>query len=255
MGFEQASYMGLNFGVTDVNVQVDNGLLKIAPFTTTVNEGQFNFTGQADFNRKPTLFKTAKPMQIVKDIKVNDATTGKLLKYVNPIFANAVNVSGIANFNCEQMSIPLSAEAKNNAVVIGTISINQMRLQASDLLGQIFSASGGARGSDMTIHPTRFTLQNGFLSYDNMQIDVGDNPVNFKGVIGLDKSMDMTVTLPYTTDGRTARTGRATSGERITLPLKGTVDKPEVDMGKLLETQLKQQLEDQLLKGLEEIFK
>jgi len=254
-GFEQASYMGLNFGVTDVNVQVDNGLLKIAPFTTTVNEGQFNFAGQADFNQKPTLFKTAKPMQIVKDIKVNDATTGKLLKYINPIFANAVNVSGIANFNCEQMSIPLSAEAKKNAVVIGTISINQMRLQASDLLGQIFSASGGASGSDMTIHPTRFALQKGFLSYDNMQIDVGDSPVNFKGVIGLDKSMDMTVTLPYTMDGRTARTGRATSAERITLPLKGTVDKPQVDMDKLLETQLQKQGEELLRRGLEELFK
>jgi len=255
VGFEQASYMGLNFGITDINVQVDNGLLKIAPFTTTVNEGQFNFTGQADFNKKPTLFKTAKPMQIVKDIKVNDATTGKLLKYVNPIFANAVNVSGIANFNCEQMSIPLNAEAKNNAVVIGTISMNQLRLQASDLLGQILSVSGGGRGADLTIHPTKFTLQKGFLSYDNMQIDVGDNPINFKGVIGLDKSMDMTVTLPYTTEGRTARTGRATSGERITLPLQGTVDKPHVDMGKLLEGQLKKQLEDQVLKGLENIFK
>ena len=255
LGFEKAAYMGLDFGPTDVNVQVQNGVLNIAPFTTTVNEGQFNFAGGADFKEKPALFKAAKPMQVVKDIKVNDETTAKLLKYVNPIFANAVNVSGIANFNCEQMSIPLSAEAKNNAVVIGTISINKMRLQASDLLGQIFSASGGVRGSDMTIHPTRFTLQNGFLSYENMQIDVGDNPVNFKGVIGLDKSMDMTVTLPYTTEGRTARTGRATSGKRITLPLKGTVDKPEVDMGKLLETQLKQQLEDQLLKGLEEIFK
>jgi len=255
VGFEQAGYMGLNFGVTDVNVQVDNGLLKIAPFTTTVNEGQFNFTGQADFNRKPTLFKTAKPMQIVKDIKVNDATTGKLLKYVNPIFANAVNVGGIANFNCEQMSIPLSAEAKKNAVVIGTISINQLRLQASDLLSQIFSISGGARGADITIHPTRFTLQKGFLRYDDMQIDVGDSPVNFKGVIGLDKSMDMTVTLPYTIDGRTARTGRATSTERITLPLKGTVDKPEVDMDKLLETQLKQQGEELLRRGLEELFR
>jgi len=256
VGFEKAGYMGLDFGPTDVDIQVQNGLLNIAPFTTTVNEGQFNFAGEADFKQEPALFKTAKPMQIIKDIKVNDETTSKLLKYVNPIFADAVNVSGIANFNCEQLAIPLSAESKNDTVVIGTISMNQVRLQGSNLMGQILTTSGGdPRGTDITIHPTRFVLQKGFLRYEDMQVDLGDNPINFKGVIGLDKSLDMTVTLPYTTAGRTARVGRETRGARITLPLKGTVDKPQLDMGKLIELQLKGQLEEQLRRGLEDLFK
>ncbi len=256
VGFDKAGYMGLDFGPTDVDIQVQNGLLNITPFTTTVNEGQFNFAGGADFKQTPSLFKAAKPMQIVKDIKVNDATTKKLLKYVNPIFADAVNVSGIANFNCEQLAIPLSAEAKNDTVVIGTISISKLKLQASDLLGQILTVAGGsARGTVLTMHPTKLVLQKGILRYDDMQIDVDDNPINFKGVIGLDKSLDMTVTLPYTTAGRTARVGRETSGTRITLPLKGTVDKPQLDTGKLIELQLKGQVEEQLRKGLENIFK
>jgi hypothetical protein len=260
VGFDQAGYMGLDFGSTDVDIRVQNGLLNIAPFTTTVNEGQFNFAGGADFKESPSLFKAAKPMQMVKDIKINDATTKKLLKYVNPIFGDAVNVSGIANFNCEQLAIPLSAKAKNDTVVIGTISISDLRLQASDLLGQILSASGGGgRSTVLTMHPTRFVLQKGVLRYDDMQIDVGDNPINFKGAIGLDKSLDMTVTLPYTTEGRTARVGGETRGTRIVLPLKGTVDKPQLDTGKLLELQLKKTIEEQgeelLRRGLEEIFK
>jgi hypothetical protein len=65
----------------------------------------------------------------------------------------------------------------------------------------------------------------------------------------------MTITLPYTTQGRTARLGRETSGQRIQVPLKGTIDKPELDLGKFLESQLRQQLEDQLRKGLEDLFK
>jgi predicted component of type VI protein secretion system len=247
VGFEKASYMGLDFGPTDVDIQVQNGLLNIAPFATTVNEGQFNFAGGADFKQTPALFK---------DIKINDATTKRLLKYVNPIFADAVNVSGIANFNSEQMAIPLSSEAKNDTVVIGTISMNQVRLQASDLLGQILTLAGGnVRGTVLTVHPTKLVLQKGILRYDDMQIDVGDNPINFKGAIGLDKSLDMTVTLPYTTAGRTARVDRETRGARITLPLKGTLDKPELDTGKLLELQLKEQGEELLRRGLEDIFK
>ena len=256
LGFERAGYMGLNFGPTDVDINIQKGLLKIAPFMTTVNEGQFNFAGQTDFRQKPAQFKIAKPMQLMKNIKINDQTTKNLLRYLNPIFADAVNVSGIANFSCEQLTIPLSAAAKNQTEVVGTISMDKVRLQASDLLGQILTATGtSARGADITIRPTKFVLRDGFLRYDDMQMDVGDNPVNFKGVIGLDKSLDMTVTLPYTAVGRTIRIGQETSSQRIKVPLKGTVDKPELDLGKLLEGQLRQQLEDQLRKGLEELFK
>ena len=108
-------------------------------------------------------------------------------------------------------------------------------------------------GQRFTLRPTRFVLQKGRLQYEDMQLDVGDNPVNFKGVIGLDKSLNMTVTLPYTMSGRTARTGEKTD-ERISIPLTGSTDKPKLDTGKLLEEQLKKQLEEQLKKGLDKLF-
>ena len=252
LGFDQADYMGLNFGPTHTDIRIDKGVLTVTPFTTTVNEGQFNFAGQTDFTEKPALLKITEPMQIAKGIKINDKTARKLLKYVSPIFANAANTSGIANFHCEQLAVPISAEAKNKAVVIGTISIDQLRLQASELLGQILTT--GDRSANLTIQPTKFSLQNGFLHYDNMQIDVGDNPVNLSGTIGLDKSLDMTVTLPYTLVGRTVRVGGDSSTKRITLPLKGTVDKPQLDTSKFMEQQLKDQAEEQLKKIFEKLF-
>lgn len=251
LGFERGGYFGLNFGPTEVDVQIENGLLRIAPFSTTVNNGRLNFAGEADLARKPALLKTPGPMQIVKDIQINEATTDKLFMYVNPVFANAVDVSGVANFNCERLAIPLAGATKNDLEVVGTISITQMRLQASDLLGQILSVVGtGVRGQNITISPTRFALQNGFLRYDDMQMIVGDNPVNFSGVIGLDKSLNMMVTLPYTTKGKTVRIGKEVEGARISLPLRGTIDKPELDLGKLLEEQLKQQLKERLKEEL-----
>ncbi|UCF42994.1 MAG: hypothetical protein JSV99_10475, partial [Planctomycetota bacterium] len=48
LGFERAEYMGFDFGRTEVDVQTQNGLLTIAPFSTVVNNGQLNFAGQAD---------------------------------------------------------------------------------------------------------------------------------------------------------------------------------------------------------------
>jgi hypothetical protein len=251
-GFSKGIFYGLSLGPTETDVQIEKGLLKIAPFSTTVSNGQLNFAGEANFKQKPTLLKTPGPIQIVKDVQINDEVARELLMYLNPVFANAVRVSGTANFECDKLAIPLAGGDKNDIEVVGTISMKKLRLETSDLLGQILSVAGvSRRGVDITINPTRFILQNGFLRYDDMQMDVGNNPVNFRGVIGLDKSLNMSVTLPYTDQGRTARTDKEAEGERISLPLKGTVDKPELDVGKLLEEQLKRRL----IKELEGVLK
>ena len=90
-------------------------------------------------------------------------------------------------------------------------------------------------------------MNNGVVRYDNMQIDIGDNPINFGGAIGPNERLDMTVTLPWTVLGRTARVGReGRSGPRIDLPLTGTITNPKLDLGRLLQ--------DQLFKGLESLF-
>ncbi|UCC21613.1 MAG: hypothetical protein JSW23_07285 [Planctomycetota bacterium] len=249
LGFERAEYMGLRFGPTEVDVQVRKGLLKIAPFSAAVNKGEVSFAGEADFKQKPTLLKTPGPIQVVKEVQINDETTKRLLMYLNPVFADAVNVSGVANLECERLAIPLAGATKNDIEIVGTVSIEELLLQASPLLDMVLSVVGTrAGGQVITIRPTKFTVRDGLVKYDDMQMDVGNNPVNFKGVIGLDKSLNMTVTLPYTYEGRTVRVGQADAGDRVSVPLKGTLNKPELDLGRLLQEQL-------LERGLRELLK
>ncbi|MHC4478093.1 MAG: translocation/assembly module TamB domain-containing protein, partial [Planctomycetota bacterium] len=236
--FDKGQYMGLNLGATEVPISVEQGVLTIAPFTTTVNNGKLSFAGSADFKQEPTLLTTPEPMQIVENIQVNDQTTRELLMYLNPLFANAVNVSGIANFGCDKLSIPLAKGKQKLIEVEGTISLTDLRLQASDLLGQIVSLTGAAPGQSFAIRPTQFVVRDGFVKYDDMQVDIGNNPVNFKGQIGLDSSLNMTVTLPYTLKGLTARADKGSVGKRVELPLKGTLSRPKLDTDRLLKDQL-----------------
>jgi len=247
-GFDTALYKGLNMGPTNVDIRIEKGLMTITPFTTTVNNGQFNFAGKADFKEKSRFLRTPEPMVLAKGIELNKEMTAQLLKYVNPLFANVTGISGLANFDCETLAIPLAAGMEKEAEVVGTISADNVLLEASGLLDQIIKASGGnLRGQRLTIRPTRITLQNGKLQYDNMQIDVGDNPVTFGGTITLDGELDMVVTLPWTLRGRTARVGReGRAGPRIEVPLRGTINQPELDLGQLLQ--------NQILRGLESLF-
>lgn len=245
-GFDSAQYKGLNIGSTDVKVRVEKGLMKIEPFTTAVNNGQLNFAGRADFKERDRLLRTPEPLMLAKGIELNKEMTSTLLQYINPLFANVTGISGIANFECQSLAIPLAPGLERKAEVAGTISANNVLLEASGLLDEIFKATGQSlRGQRLTIRPTNIVLKDGIVRYDDMQIDVGDNPINFGGAIGLDKRLDMTVTLPWTLKGRTARVdNEQKAGPRIEIPLTGTLRNPKLDLQKLLQEQLFRNLGD-----------
>lgn len=242
-GFDKAEYMGFDIGKSDFNVKIEKGLMTIAPFTSTVNAGKLNFGGSANFTETPSLLKTPGQMKIFDSIQITQQTSDILLGYINPLFANATNVSGTLSFDCEKLAFPLQKGYDKTIAVIGTLSITNMRL-GSPLLDQIMTLTGSSGGSIITVHPTKFVVADGIISYDDMQMDIGTYPVNFAGKIGLDKSMKMNVTLPW-----------KRNDQRIMVPLKGSVDKPQIDMGKLLENQVQQELESQIKKGLEDLFK
>jgi len=253
LGFDSAEYNGLNFGPTKIDVQVEKGLMRIMPFDTTVNNGTLSFAAQADLSKTPILLKTTAPLQVAQGIQVTDKMTGGFLQYVNPIFADAVNVSGILNFETQSMAIPLTSGHARAAQLDGVIGIRDLRLQAS-LLNRILSAvkTSSVRDQTLTIRPAKIALQNGAMRYDDMQIELGDNPLNFSGTIGLDGILDMQVLLPYTYEGRTARIGdEGRAGKRISVPLTGPLSAPQINLQKLLETQF----QEQILGGIDELLK
>jgi len=243
-GFDNAEYMGLNLGKSEFDIKIDNGLMTIAPFSTTVNNGKLNFAATANLAGSPPMLQTPGVIKMLDRIQITHQTSDALLRYVNPVFADATDIRGVLNFDCEKFAIPLEKGYKNAIAITGTLSIDNMHLGASSFLSQIIQLTGVSQDPNITVLPTRFVLADGVLQYDNMQMNFNDKPVNFSGRIGLDKSMKMNVTLPWTHNG-----------QRIMLPLKGTVDKPQIDVGKLLEDQARQELERQIQKGLEDLFK
>jgi len=251
LGFDSAGYMGMDVGKTDPNTVVENGLLRLMPFSSTINQGQLNFGCNVDLTKSPVVFTIPQPMQIAKDVQITPQMANKLLRYVSPFFAGATSASGKVSFACERLIVPASSADINRVEVIGTIAMEDVMIGGSDLLGQLLLAFGQGNVSQrLAIKPTRFVVKDGVVKYDNMEIDIGDHPINCSGSIGPSEKLDMTVTLPYALQGKIAKVGQA-SGERIAVPLKGTLRKPQLDIKKILEGQLQQQL----LKGLDGLFR
>jgi len=241
VGFDKAGYMGLNLGATQVDIKIQKGLLSLAPFTTSANNGKLSFGGRGNFNEAPAFFTTPGPMKVVENVEINDEIANKLLAAVNPVFSGAVDVSGVADFQCEKLSVPIKGGGRKDIEIVGTVSLTKLNMRPTGLLGVILSATGASRGETFTILPTKFVVRNGYVSYENMELDIGNNPVNFSGVLPLDPDKEIKefkITLPYTSAGRTVRVGQEGEQRRITAYIKGTPRKPELDLGKVIQEQL-----------------
>ena len=251
-GFDSAEYLGLSFKKTDFKVTVKDGILSIHPFKSSVNNGELNFSALSNLTTSKRFLSLAQPTQILKDVEINRTTTNKLLYYVNPIFADSFDATGTVNFYCDKMEIPLTGGNKNDIFIIGNLELKDVNLDSSGLLNQIMSMTS-SRITTLNIRPTSFVLRDGMLSYEDMQVEVGDNPVNFKGKIFLDNRLDMIVVLPYTLSGKTVRLGQDVS-DRIVLPIEGTLSNPSINLGKFIESQGKRLLEEELKKQLQKLF-
>ncbi len=251
VGFDKVSYMGLNVGTTNVDLKVDKGLMTIAQFTSTANNGQLNFGGSADFKKNPAIFKTPGQLQIVKDVQLNVEMADKLLSKINPIFSGTSNTTGVANFQCDRLAVPITGGKPEDANIAGTISLTQVKMQ-SGLLAAIITAIGGS-DSIITLHPTAFTVKDGFVKYTDMQMDLGNRPIYFSGSVPVDpnrKIENFSVTLPVTALGKTITTGTTAGAGRITAYIKGTPNKPKLDIGKMLKEQAVQTGLEILMEGV-----
>ena len=236
LGFDNAGFMGLDMGAADAPIRVDSGLLKIEPFATTLNTGQVNLAANIDFTKTPRLLSITQPVT-VKNARINDTLSHKLLAYINPIFADSTNVTGLAGFSADRLDVPLSDNIKKDMNIAGNISIDNLTLRPGGLLGELASLAGEDPSAVMRIQPTPFTVRDGFLQYDNMRLVVGKTPFDFKGKIGLeDNSLDMTVTFSLGRKG--LRIGDTTIMKSISVPLAGTITKPEFDTKSMIEKQL-----------------
>jgi hypothetical protein len=250
IAFDKADYRGFTVSQpSQIAVQFNKGLLDIPKFSMKVNDGTLTFAAKADFTKSPTLLTIPEPLTILDKVKVDERVSIKLLQYLNPIFKDVDRFTGVATFSAQTLAIPLKDAGPKDLLLDGNFLVKDMRL-ASGFFDLIQKIRPGSTSGQMEILSTQITAINGLLRYNNMQLNAGNNPFNFVGRVNLvTHSIDgSSVITPYTT-GRTVKVGEENTPGRITIPFKGTYDKPELDMGKLLQQNLGNILEEGLKDG------
>jgi hypothetical protein len=229
LGFQKANLMGLKFGPTELKLDVKQGKAAINIPDADVNSGKVRFAGDVDLSAKPMKLTLRQPMQVVENVHIDDEISSRLLQYVNPMFAKASNVSGIASLSCRTLTIPLSGGSTNDILLDGAIALTDAKLK-SKWFGIIKEALK-ENGLDLfSIPSTPFTVKDGWVRYSDMPVYFGKTfAIHFLGGIGLDKKLDMEIQVPL-------------KGKNVSVPLAGTLDDPKPDLSKLIMANITQQI-------------
>ncbi len=253
-GFDQADYMGLRFGPTQMTFKAVKGLVTLDMPAADVNGGKVRFAGSADFNKTPAVLVIKEPMQVVENVAINDVVTNQLLKFLNPAFSKGTQVKGIANLNCRSLSVPLASGQTQTIQVDANVEIADIVMNPGNFLGQIISFLGGRSPVAMRLRPTDVLIKDNYIQYKNMQIDIEDKPLNFHGSMGFDKKIAMDVELPWKLSGGTVKSDQPTATDRVVVPIKGSVDSPDIDLNKLIQKQAEGLIQQEIQKGLQKLF-
>jgi len=217
-----------------MEIKVTEGLLTIEPFTAPVNNGKMNFATNFDLSKTPAILQVPTPIKMIDKVEVTDEMSNRMLMYLNPTFANQVGVSGVGNLKCDKFLFPIGEGTKKDIEIKATVWIDDLRLKPMGLPGAIFTNQG-----EFKLEKTDFVLQKGLLSYDNMQLNIGDNPVNFSGNIDIEKeTYTLKIILPYTLDRKTVHVGDKV-GNRIETQHSGNI-RDGLDWKKIVADAMKQ---------------
>ena len=260
IGFDRAAYYGLNVGPTKLKLTIKNGVADFEIPETTVNEGKLRFAGVVDLNAPSKVLRLQQPTQVLENVHITQEVTKTMLAHLNPVFAGQGDINGFANFKCDRLEIPFSAEQRNKLLMDAVVSIDNAQLEPKGLLQLILRTKDNAP-IQVQLLPTRFVLKNEVVSYDSMEFYLGQYPTGFSGTLGLDTMANMTIALPWRIDMEERGLRSVKVGEDLSGRLEVKCQGPVTEFAKciryesLLDDVFKDVLEDQIRKGLEGILK
>jgi hypothetical protein len=273
LGWQSATFQDIVAGPAEMPAELRNSVLYLGPAQIPLSEGTLNAAPRINLARAPARLEIP-PGDILNDIRISPSMCRTWLKYVTPQVANATRAEGTFSLQLERFSLPLGEPDQGD--VSGSLVIHEASIGAGPLAQQVLELADGitavaerrvprlndlARG-DWLVFPEQvvaFQMQAGRVFHRELRLQAKDVVLISRGSVGLDQTLDLTVEVPLLDRwiGKN-RLPESMRGQSITVPLRGSLDRPALDDGavrSLLIENAEKLLEDQILDGLERLFR
>ncbi|MCY2931084.1 MAG: hypothetical protein NTV86_16670 [Planctomycetota bacterium] len=182
-----------------------------------------------------------------------------MLSRVNPVIAGLGSLEGAISLRMTSFRVPLDDTARTAAAGSGRLELTDVHFRPAGLLGELLVMAGVSGTQQLTMQPLSvdFRIARGALEYENLRVVIDTSfDLIFSGRVGFNDSLQMSVSVPVSEallrklapHAPVGDYARHLKGARITIPLTGTRQSPQLDFKHVKADDLLRKAADALLR-------
>ena len=248
---------GLGISATEVPLRIADESA-VAKLAATANGGQLNLEPKIDLKKEPYVLSLPADSTILKDVEITDAMAEGLMSKLHPVFQGSVKAQGHVDLFMQHFSWPLDQKDRDKTDFAGTLRLKSVRINSTHLLSGLL-ALVGVHGNEVDFGDLDidFIARNGRIETSPIRLEIDGYPVELRGSVGFDQSLDYTAKLPITPKLVGDKAYSFLKGVTIDVPIRGNSAKPDFDessLQKISASLAEQALQKSLEKGVQNIF-
>lgn len=258
--WQGARVFGLPLGPGVAQGELAGGTIRFSPLDFSVAQGRFSTAPVLRIAPLPGEL-ILPPGKLFTNVNVSPEVSDVMLKYIAPVLADATRSDGLFSMDVSAARVPLADSQQ--ADVAGTLEIHTMDVlpgpsteQWAGLARTVEDLLKNRNPQALVNRPPRnlleirdcavpFRLIGGRVYHEGLEFRVGDVVVRSQGSVGLDQTLDLTVTIPI--PGQWVADLPWLAGllkEDMKIPVRGTLSRPAIDASAVTT------LSTQLLRGI-----
>ena len=233
-----ADIFGMSLGPTPVVVRVHDGRLHVDPIDTTLNQGRLHIAPQIILDDPAGPALRLGPDSFLTAARINDEVSHRVLAYAAPVLDQATRARGWVSVRLKEATFPISMnpERLKSATVTGSVLFQDTEFVAGPIANQLFDLIGlEDRPSIKLEQPVSLAIADRRVYQRGLTIPLGQlSAITMDGWVDFDRNLALKASVPLLPSMWRDRPdlpvlNNVLGGLRITVPISGTLAKPEVD--------------------------
>lgn len=232
IGWQEIQWHDFRAGPGQLRGRLANGRLAIDPIQVALQEGQLTLAPQLYLTTDPVMLALPKG-PVLKQVRLTPDLCAAGLKYVHPFLAGATNVDGHVSLDVEGAWIPLADMRAAQAA--GKLQIHNVQVSGGPLLGDVLPAVLMLQPQRVPLLPeVEFWVRDGRVYHRGVGVQLRETAVSTSGSVGFDETLDIVaeMNVPEKWLGQNVL-GTALKNQKIKVPIKGTLSRPQIDAQQL----------------------
>jgi hypothetical protein len=249
-----------DLGPTELAAHWNDGSIEFEPIVSEFQRGQLHVQPSIRVRDAAAVIHVGAG-RVIDRVALDPNLCEWILRYVDPLGTISRNLQGHLSLEIDELEIPLASGGFERGSISGRLLLENVQFAPEESLREILAGAGVAfRGASIRTDQTiEFRLADGRVHHSGLALPIADERVTLDGWVGLDQAIDIRLSLPVTEEmlGKDKRLYRLLRGQRIELPVTGTLENPKVsedalarNIQRLIQAAIRENLGDDPLRGL-----